>query len=353
MAATHNRSELQTQLIDLSTYIFKYFLIFIYFLAWTIKSHLRRHLRFGLLAFLSLSNLLLAMELVLEWKKPIYIEYIIHEAKEYSDYLFIALILAIVYLFYDHLREVKHRGHEYTFVKHVLAFLRSPRPAHTTEDACIQGAVELFYGCFKRARIVCTSVHKAEGDSLRIKDIYTYPQATHPAYFLPLSKGFGVAGRVFDDGNPRYLPRLYFPFAKRGGWLPTAYFPHGVIFEVQGVEKNQYQAKASKLDFFIFQTRPPSDPCEFCHTQQWQQTLTGRWFCGQCRKRAPLTPSDRMPFRSLLSVPVKFENETRKTSYGVLNFDFARHDPLDASDVAMAVTFGILLAEELARLGWR
>jgi len=53
--------------------------------------------------------------------------------------------------------------------------------------------------------------------------------------------------------------------------------------------------------------------------------------------------------RSILSVPAKAVSDGN--CYGVLNFDFTRPDPLDKTDIAMAVVFGLLLGEELHRAG--
>jgi hypothetical protein len=36
--------------------------------------------------------------------------------------------------------------------------------------------------------------------------------------------------------------------------------------------------------------------------------------------------------------------------FGVMNFDFKRYDPLNKSDIEMAIAFGLLLGDEIWRL---
>jgi hypothetical protein len=230
---------------------------------------------------------------------------------------FVIFSMAVTFMLWHHAREAKKPAYEYTFVKSLLDFMEGRRPGRKGgKKPSILDALNLFHSVFGRAGVTHASIYTPEGELLKIDPAHVFPHETDSAFFVPLKRGEGVAGRVFNDMQPRYAPKLLFPFGTRKRLL-NLFFPHAVKFtfrqlSVPGETLKSLELGDELLDFDIFKLPP-----------------AGR----------------TLPFCSFLSVPLKSAKQDR--CVGVLNFDFSKPDPLDKADIAMAVIFGILLGAEM------
>jgi hypothetical protein len=296
-------------------YLFNYAFVATYFFVWSYKTQIRHSLRFSSLAILSFSTLLLLIEVSLKWAgiqrihELLINPYFVH----FQKYLFILFVAAVLYLIWHAFQESKKPDYEYGFVQQLTQFVQERSSGQSNLHDLIPRALELFFQVFGRAKIMHCSLYTFDGEELGIQSSYVYPETDDADYHITLNKGEGVAGRVCEDKNPRYVPRLYFPFFKRWKWVPTIYFPHAVQLKFQETADATRLVNVD-LDLFSFQS----------------------------------PPSENIKFRSFVSVPVKAV--AQENCFGVLNFDFRRHDPLDKSDIAMAVVFGLLLGDEIERV---
>lgn len=306
-------SRFRTNLWRILRHIVEYGIIVSYFFVWSYKTEIRHKMKVGSLGILSLSTLLLVVELSLEAGKKNLHEMIL--APLFGAVGNIALFLvvpAVFYLVWHHYAESRKPGYEYKFVRQLWQFLNQRKEATHDVDKLVSDVLPLFYRTFERTGIRHCSVHLFETNMLRSRTSLIHPPSDDPNYYLPMEKGDGVAGRVFEDSNPRYVPRIYLPFAKRWRFTPTIPFHHGVKF-VLGMKNGSLDLISENIDPFAFKKAEGCDP----------------------------------PFKSLVSVPLA--SVTTGARFGVLNFDFNRHDPLDKIDIAMAVVFGLVLGDEIER----
>jgi hypothetical protein len=230
-----------------------------------------------------------------------------------KNYLLPALlVVAILYLLWHHYTESRKPGYEFGFLSQLNRFVRQ-RTDYRNEQTLIPMALKLFHRVFEGSHIDYCSVYVFSEGSLLIPDHYVYPRPTDNDYTITLKVGEGVAGRVYTDAMPRYMPRLKYPFATSRKFLPTFPFPHAIKFEPQLVGDG-LELVDDDLDFFSFK-----DGVEKRHG-----------------------------YLSFVSVPLKAVDA--KECFGVLNFDFSKIDALDKAGITMASIFGLVLADELQRL---
>ena len=290
-----------------------------YFAYWSYKTLARTIFKYGSLAVVSLSTTLLTAEVLAEsfGSKRVqqFVEYLSHNpiVRWVSIGVF---VLAVGYLAVHHYKEAKKPNYEYTFVKRLCDFLEGSR-GNRNEPARIKGALEIFHSVFRRAGVTHVSIHRLNGNILEINPDDVFPPETNASFFVPLATGEGVAGLVYEDLKPRYVPRVFIPdMRKRWPQRMRLFFPHAVkmAFEEEAIVGQFFKPLEivdSDLDRKVFKLREKS-----------------------------------IPFRSFLSVPLKCSGE--HSCFGILNFDFIRADPLDKADIAMAVIFGRLLGDEMA-----
>lgn len=314
-----NAFRLLTKLLKISP-------IVTYFFIWSYKTGIRHKLKTTALGIISLSSLFLALEVFMEWMGSERL----HDLLVAFDFTGLtsqaglppyahphnilrgSFIGSVVYLVWHDFSETRKPGYEYKFVKQVNQFMRK-RPDNDSEEALVHSALPLFLKIFEKSKAVRCSMFKPNGDCLFIPESYIHPRVTDDSYTLRLNVGEGVAGLVFQERKPLYVPRLYFPFSKRWDWTPSIFFPHAVGFDTHE-ENGSLEMVNDSLQ-----------------TKAFKKTAT------------------RHPFRSTISVPVK--SFASGSCYGVLNLDFDKNDPLDRSEIAMASILGLLLGDEMARIG--
>ncbi|HXQ35441.1 MAG TPA: hypothetical protein VN843_15595, partial [Anaerolineales bacterium] len=298
--------------------------IVVYFGMWSFKTNIRHKLKTTSLGILSLSGIFLTIEVVMEWTgaKRLHDLMVTFEGKlafvlpsfASSHNIFRLLFVgAVAYLIWHHVSERWKVGYEYRFVKQVNSFMLSSSSYHNEEDL-VRAALPKFLVVFKESRVVRCSIFKVdgEGEKLFIPNSHISPSINDNSYEVRLKPGEGVAGTVFAETRPLYVPRLFFPFAKRWRWTPSMYFPHAVGFDFLETD-GELELVNDQLKLKVFVLTAP-----------------------------------KPPFRATLSVPLI--SRTNQACLGVLNFDFAKHDPLDRSEIAMASILGLLLGDEMARL---
>lgn len=311
---------IRNQVVKKLAIALRYSLVSIYFLFWSYKTELRRWFKIGSLGILSIFMLGLLLEVAAEIVGPQKIhELILFLGRHlpHGKLAFVIFSMAVSFMVWHHVREAKKPAYEYTFVKSLLDFMEGRRPGRGDgKKPPISDALELFYLVFKRAGLEHVSIYTLEDAVLKIKKDHVFPQVLDDAFFVPLKIGEGVAGRVFEDTQPRYAPKLLFPFGRKKRLL-NVFFPHAVKFifrqlSVPGETLKRLELGDELLDFDIFKS--PS-------------------------------AGKTLPFCSFLSVPLK--SAKQDGCVGVLNFDFSKPDPLDKADIAMAVIFGLLLGAEM------
>jgi hypothetical protein len=222
----------------------------------------------------------------------------------------------VLYLIYHDFHESRKPGYEYKFVQQLSNFMQERQKNVSRIDELVPAALKMFYDVFRRAKIERCTFYTLEGSLLEAKDHYFVPPTTDARYCYKLTRGVGVAGKVCQDQKARYVPRLFWPVARPRRWASVLFFPHAVIFDFRPGKNGSAELFHKGLDPFAF-------------THQTQE-------------------NSNMTFRSIVSVPVKSVSDME--CFGVMNFDFVRYDPLDKSDIAMAMVFGLLLGDEIRRL---
>lgn len=304
---------------------FQYFCVVAYFWPWSYKTAIRHNLKVGSLWTLLITSSLLLVEVLMELIGADRIHHWISAAHlvdmqgsfaslgPIKNYVLPALfILAVLYLFWHHYTEIGKPGYEFAFLRQLNRFLRE-RDANQSEEALIPAALRVFHKVFEDSHIEHCSMYTVSNDALTIPDAYIYPDAVGQGYQINLNIGEGVAGLVFKDALPRYVPRLLFPFTTWRKFLPSIPFPHAVKFEPQ-LKGDVLELVNEDLDFYAFKNPNNTEPT----------------------------------FRSFVSVPLKPVGVEK--CFGVLNFDFSKVDALDKSGIAMASVLGLILADEVNRI---
>lgn len=319
VAKKHEESERDSIDSDALEFL-RFSFIAAYFVVWHRKNKIRDRIRLGSLAIISVSTALLFLKFLIEIMGGENILAVITSSTTIPvPHVPMFLIIgAVAYLLFHDIKESQKPAHEYKFVKQLSQFMLDRPQVDPAVDinAVIDSSLRAFHGLFKGKKFDRCSFYVLEPESLGTKPRYFFeePDEGDPNYLLTLKKGEGVAGRVAEDGRARYVPRLFFPICRRRKWSPLLFFPHAVIFGVRrNSEDGSLELFSKGLDPFAF--TPPKHG----------------------------NPS----FRSIVSVPVKSVTEE---VYGVMNFDFRRYDPLNKSDIAMCVAFGLLLGDEIGRL---
>jgi hypothetical protein len=329
------KKKINATLAQLAIKAIRFALISAYFFWWSYKTERRHKAKVASLGILSISTLLLGGELLVEAAGAERIAGMVEQlgalgpAAEWVialrnwmplHYVLFALILiAVGSLIFHHMHEAWKPGYEYLFVKRLSDVLLSNSP----KEKRITEALAIFHSAFERAGIKHVSVYTKDSakNELCIATGHVHPLPKDLAsYAVPLPLGTGVAGSVFagekDEGDgiirhlPRYVPRLSWFF----GRVP---FPHAVKFAFV-VEADEAGSAVKHLEL----GNEDIEPDVFFSP----------------------SGSPKLLFKSLLSVPML---STDLQCVGVLNFDFDSLDPLEKSDIAMAVVFGLVLGREI------
>lgn len=301
----------------------EYVIISAYFYFWSYKTEVRNGLKYGALSAVSLSTMTLAIEVVSE----AYGSHGVAEALaaglastwlgiSWGGFVLGLFVAAVIFLIWHNIDEARQPGYEYVFVRRLCDYLEGRGGRAPTRES-----LELFHSVFKRLRIAHVSLHLPNENELKIARDHVFPEEEDDDFFVSLAPGNGVAGRVYQDMRPRYVPRLFIPLRQERLWnwfRVGLFFPHAVSFVFRspsGVDQKRGIELGDELvDFHVF-------------------------------KKNARNPT----FVSVLSVPIKCVRDNK--CLGVLNFDFQSADPLDKAQIAMAIVLGLLLGDEMAGRG--
>lgn len=299
----------------------------LYFWYWSWKSELLHLARFSSLVVLIASASVPLLEMLLEVAgKPWLAAAMAATEKKWS--LRLLFIFAVAFIAWHNWAEMKKPTYEYTFVKRLREVLHHSRTGPGVSPLPIRQILAIFHSAFSDAVLhVCIS--HASGGELVIDPYHVFPEENNPDFYERIPIKEGVAGRVYDDHKIRYVPRMFFPgweemctvvFAKEGRSAPLRKmpFPHAVTYTFED-ERETY------LGTNWNGTRLVEEEPDWGHVQM------------------PTGESEPL-FKAFLCVPLKTRGDVL---LGVLNFDFRRIDPLDKSEIEMALVFGLTLADEL------
>lgn len=301
-----------TTLINQFIDLLRYLPVAGYFLYWDRKDSVRYRFRVGALSILSFSLLLLWAEVAAELAGA---HWLVALLKSFElRWPVVALFsVAVFLLLIHHAHERRHDLPHHFLGEKVWEFFE--RRPYKSEDVLVHEALRHFHDIFIAYGLAHVSIFRPDEQHLTIQRHEVLPLEKDNGYFEPLKLGEGVAGLVYSDMSPRYVPRLFFPWNAPSAL--SAFFPHSMKFEIDAPEGGQLTLVNPNLDLFVFE--PPKEGA----------------IC----------------YRSFLSVPIKCTEESAATEcLGVLNFDFHRTDPLSKLDIKGAVFLGALLGEEISRV---
>lgn len=291
----------------LTSKAFKYWSVALFFLAWNQKRKLRDILHYTSLAVISLSTVLLLIEVIAEYRGAETIVTALRGFETvYGHFVFAIFVAGVLFMLWHHYEETQKPQFEYAFVLRLWEFMEGRRQGAPQP---VRNVLEIFHGLFKKSGIAHVSIYRMQSGILKIDPQEVYPSvpANDQDFYVDLPKGEGVAGHVYNDMKARYMPVLF---------LGPLFFPHAIDFEWQttplpGSTRPTFDLR--DLDFELDVFKP--------------------------------SPSRQFRFRSFLSVPLR--SSKSNGCVGVLNFDFDRLDPLEKRDIAMGMVIGLILGEEI------
>jgi len=202
---------------------------------------------------------------------------------------------------------------------------------------------------FASSNVLRVSVWLPDEDCLVVKPhcLHHHGPPMHRPVLDKLPRDKGVAGLVFKDGKPRYVPRVCFPFNSMRMRRFSKPFLHALTFE---------PAQKEKID------EECTDPLvEEKHARRQERRRAARnkksepkqlEVVGKRVSREAIVLTDQVKIDSLTSfvaVPISSFRQKEKP-IGVLCIDFQGTDPLRSDGVKLATVFGVLLAMDLDRL---
>jgi hypothetical protein len=297
-----------------------------YFWYWNIKTPLRNAFHLGSLRVLQFFTLLLILEVINEIRQQEVLGWIVAAAHKYKTIGLVMFLVAAVLLFWHHHHETKKPEYEYKFVRRLYELIECSRLRGT--PATIAEVLQILHSVFVRTGIEHVSIHLAnESGVLRIPSDHVFPAGPPAHFFVECQKGEGIAGKVYADKKPRYMPRLFFPNWTVRGCIP---FRHCVVLAIRDPKQGRFRQMRNKIAAKFGKTPKPLEsdlvPDGF-DLQVFKDNRKGQ----------------RALFRSLLSVPLLSMIDGKCT--GVLSFDFDGTDPLDKAAISMAMILGAVAAD--------
>lgn len=279
---------------------------------WQLKDAFRRLVRYGALAFLSISLLLFLLEVVMEFAGRPAIEHVNRELPALKPYLVGLFVLSGLIVIAHHVAETRHTKTGFSLSEMLWRFFNQSEA--NSESALLSGALPLIQGAFTKLGAQRVCVWTPAGEQLVVADGHWHPKGNDDL-LRELMLGTGIAGLVYDDRLPRYVPRLTFPFNSPGLRWMSWNFRHALCFNI--VQKQDDAAidvvgKSLSIDAVTFPDKS--------------------------------TPKS---LRSFVAVPVASGRQS--PCIGVLCIDFKSTDPLDKSAIKMASVLGVILAAEVSR----
>lgn len=309
-----------------------------YFFYWYRKAPIRHSLYSGSLRVLQLFTIILVLEVIHQFTERPALHWIVAMIHKQRIVGLGVFFISALFLFWHHQRETKKPEYEYKFLKRLYELVERSQGA---TPASVSELLDILFLAFKRTGIKRISIHlpDTEGTLIVNKD-HVRPEEKNSSYFLPLRKGEGVAGRVFADLKARYVPRLAFP-----NWSWGVPFGHCVKLAYRENPNKTFVRKMREGIGKLFRGKATASEPDFVpdglELEVFRECMVSETTPRTARK------TQMSLFHSLLSVPLR--STADRSCVGVLNFDFESTNPLDKGDIAMAMVFGILAGDVVAK----
>jgi hypothetical protein len=211
----------------------------------------------------------------------------------------VALAMALVLWHeFDESRKPEYEFRLIGLLHNLMAARCERRP---TAELILRSLQAVHYA-FEYAKVAHVSICTLQNEELVILPEHIFPTEMCGTYQIKLKPRDGVAGKVFDDTCPRYVPRLH---------LFGNLFPHGIKFRYS-------ETLNGRVRRFKFTDERPEENV-FVAIQ-----------------------GEQLPFRSFLSVPIR---KADGSCLGVLNIDFLKTNPIDSNGIATAVAFAFIFGD--------
>jgi hypothetical protein len=301
---------------------------------WSGKQSLRERLKVLGIVYLGFSNIVLYLELTLDYLGSDKIRRLVQGAGNHPTRMLVTSTVVVIFLLIQHRHEALQTRSESEYVRRVCELLQLSRSAEAQRS--IAEVLALYFAVFDGCHIAHVSIHLPDGNGkLQMADDHVYPPGTASSFCLELPPGKGAAQKVFADNesNSRYVPftsifNYDFPHCVRFAWTqdpPKRFWLRRLVawplYKFKGMSTRLADRIAKPLPRFLRLVQTGVD-----------------WFGFE-------VPKDRIRhFQSMLSVPIWHRKQRR--CLGVLNFDFSQTETLERSDVMIGMLLGVLLAEE-------
>jgi hypothetical protein len=281
-----------------------------YFLYWRARNSMRRWAKRGALGVLSVTLFLFIVEILMKF----FGEHALAEAKRAHPNLERVLLglFVLAGLVILHHNTLEARGkHGDTALSEGLWRLLIASETRSAADLH-SAALPVLLSVFKQYKCCAVCFWRRDGDRLALAQRDWHPGNIPKGATCELPIGEGIAGLVYSDRKPRYVPRLYFPFNRPSMRKLSVFFPHALVFEIRSPNGGvvDVEARNLSLNAVLFSGKPTS-------------------------QEAP----------SFVAVPVA--SSADGPIHGVLCINFQGTNTLDTISVKLVSALGVVLAEKL------
>jgi hypothetical protein len=281
-----------------------------YFVYWRARNAMRRWAKRGALGVLSVTLCMFIIEILMKF----FGEHALAEAKRAHPNLERVLlglfVLAGLVILYHNTLEARGKHGESALSEGLWRLLIATE-ARSVADLH-RAALPVLLSVFKQYKCCAVCFWRCDGDRLMLVQQDWHPGQIPKGATCELPIGEGIAGLVYSDRKPRYVPRLYFPFNRPSMQKLSVFFPHALVFEIRSTNGGIVDVEARNL------------------------SLNAVLFSG-----AP-TPQEAPSF---VAVPVAASADGH--IHGVLCINFQGTNTLDTISVKLASALGVVLAEKL------
>jgi hypothetical protein len=289
----------------------------IYFFHWYIKESVRHSLRYGALAFMSLSGLFLLVEVFMHVEGEKYLDVLLEDYPHFRWYFLGCFALAVFILVFHGIAEFREKRAEHA-VATALWRLFSIRDTFADGQKFLEfflpNLLHIFHATAAKGACVWVKDH-ANPNRLHVPTGYKHPE--NLTLLEQLEDGKGIARLAFK--KPFYVPRTHLPLNIESlSTVPilrflACPFPHALSFTTGE------DPVTGELDFSTIE--PVLD------------------------QLVPLSPRKFGDFKSFVAAPLVSHD---KDVLGVLCIHFDKTDALDQVHIKVAATLAVLIADQMA-----
>lgn len=292
-----------------------FFPVFLYFFVyWRTKDSMRLWLRTGALGVLSVTLLLFIFEVILKFAGHHVIEEVRTKYPAYDIVVLGLFVIAGAIILRHNVVEASNR-HTEAAISSGLWRLFYCLPTLDRQELT-KNVLSIVTDVFKHFGGCSACIWTPEEEGLSIKQGHWHPGSIPDGYICRLHDNCGIAGLVFADRSPRYVPRLFFPFNSPSLRWASIRFPHALMFSI-------VNSPDGVVDV---------DP---------KQPLSTNAVHFEASNSADA-------LMSFVAVPLAASSVGK--GHGVLCINFSGTNSLDTLAVKLASVLGVVIAEKLDRL---